>query len=234
MSANTDLGSKLTVTLRVELVETDLDDFRDHLERALWWHPRTLLGNLSHLPAVWGAEQPAPPLHNGETGYMRIISHPLGRTGIIYAILRQDVDVPSETRRGSWWVSVIRFRRDRLRLVVVEDKGGTSGRRLLQWLRSKWGDDSVREHTTAGSPEKQPSPIVETEDAFRTALYRIDAEISSQEWWTKVAELYTVYKRANRKFTYEKLAELLGYSSVKHVGEQIRKHRPETTPNDPK
>jgi len=172
MSDSTELGGKLTVTLHIELIETDLDDLRDHLERSLWLPPRELLGNLSQLPTLWGTEQPAPSLQEDETRYVRIAPHLLGRTGIVFAILLQDTNSPSKTQEGSWWVSAIRYRRDRLRLVVVEETGGKSGARLLEWMIRGWGEDSVIVRTNESAPPVSMAerPATYSESEIRTTL----------------------------------------------------------------
>src|SRR5690606_19976248 len=75
--------------------------------------------------------------------------------------------------------------------------------------------------------------VIETEAELKTAINSIDTRPGKPAWWAAVAELDDAHKRANPKYTYRELAELLGFEE-KHTGRMVRKHRPKTHQNTPK
>lgn len=171
MSDSTELGGKLTVTLHVDLVWTDLNDFREHFESELgrpdasiyryWGATHWLFGWAPYRVAlVWKGEiyEPFPgwQLRSTEVkDYVHMFLDMRGTVGVTYSILSGLLD--GETKAPSLcYINAVRYRRDRLRIVVSED-GETPayGARIHKWLAGRWGKDGIKESQSESVPKME-------------------------------------------------------------------------------
>lgn len=99
---------------------------------------------------------------------------------------------------------------------------------LRTWLvsRGRLGQESEAQREIDGG---QDSEAPDDENQLRQAIYSIEHDPSTKEWWRSVALLFWGCKRKNIKMTYEKLAAILGLTDPKYVGERMREYKPPKT-----
>jgi hypothetical protein len=152
------------VTLHVDLVWTDLEDFAEHFERAFFVRSWLLGDEFQHAELIWSnaprAKHPMP-------------EHP-------YVIIRQferrttrewDAgysDGAPSPEKALFLLTAMRYRRDRLKLLMHEPNE-TYAPRLRKWLHQRWGEDGVTDRPVSDAPPMHdPSPRVPGRSADRT------------------------------------------------------------------
>lgn len=155
----------MEVTLHVDLLWTDLEDFVEHFERELRGaNSKTLLGDDAGWRYWDDDPRPINPEFRGwedfESGnYTTIRVASQGATNKTYWVLG-GANGESETLRAI--TSVTRYRRDRLKLVVYEVEARGYAERLQQWLDDRW-EDAVEPNTRSKAPllsQNEPAPLL--------------------------------------------------------------------------
>lgn len=168
------------VSLHVDLVWTDLEDFSEHIEshfkraleamqvstlRGFYTHD-PLLGNVDGYLPMWDDddieyyESPTPVAASAEDArpgrYLRVTPIRL-RTHANYLVdeWTKDPDQPYSPATIRFSLMATRYRRDRLKIVLYErttQGGRTYAERLLGWLKERWGEDGVKDLTESAPP----------------------------------------------------------------------------------
>lgn len=236
----------LFVALHIDLVWTDLDDFVEHFTREICDRNTELLdASYRDYWLLWGwggvPSDPDDPFDDpararnyeltDSSSFVQVTSTVLGSTQVAYWVMHGSAQDDEKTITGmDFSLSAKRFRRDRLR-ITLWSAGNTYGPRFRNWLIKNWGKDGIIERKLVDAPDAPPRPapplVIETVDALRDAVYAIPSGVAKSEWWAEVAKLYDAHKRTKPKYTYGRLAELLGMEE-KNVGRMVRKYRPKT------
>ncbi len=221
-------GNVLTPSLYVRLEWTVLADFIEHFERELRGAKASKILGDNRGWLLWGDMLPMDaPSYKGILAlsrgkkYTRITAFDVGTTGRNYWIWDGNIGEPETL---SAVIQVARYSQRWLRVSLQEHSGGY-GERFEKWLRDKW-EDGVTPNEPKKSPELPESPVG-TEEWLRKAIFAIEADTSTPEWWAQIAILFHKHKRANPKFDYADMGKAIGMEE-KHVGKRIRKFHPKT------
>lgn len=173
------------VSLHVDLVWTDLEDFSEHIEshfkRALeamqvstlrgFFTSDPLLGNVDGYLPMWDDddieyyESPTPVAASAEDArpgrYLRVTPIRL-RTHANYLVdeWTKDPDQPYSPATIRFSLMATRYRRDRLKIVLYErttQRRGEYAGRLRAWLKQGWGKDGIIERKLVDAPP-MPEP----------------------------------------------------------------------------
>jgi len=127
----------MRATLSVELPWTELGDFAAHLEYELRVPGNDLLGHVAHV--LWDLEKSDTRRIATSQNYYRV------RPQITHAASRNwQISMASDGKTESMVciILALQFRRDRLRITVVEREPSKVYReRMIEWLTKDWGDD---------------------------------------------------------------------------------------------
>lgn len=85
----------------------------------------------------------------------------------------------------------------------------------------------LSDHPNVLSRDQESGLQYSTEDDLRQWIVTIAADVGTPQWWEQISVLHYRYKHIDPKHTISKMAVLLQMDE-KHVGKQIRKHRPKT------
>lgn len=190
----------MKATLHVDLEWTDLEDFIEHLESAL--HGHSAIELLGYNTGLWlWDDEPYPTENPGFRGwelidrgkYLRIRTFDIGTTGRNYWFLegRKEGEKIQETLIAAY--QVVRFRRGRLKVMVLEKENSDYGERLHEWLRPRWGDaikelkeEDVPELPIKGTPGRRRDPW--NERAIVRLLAGEDEHIVKADWRAEFEE----------------------------------------------
>jgi hypothetical protein len=213
----------MEVTLHVDLLWTDLEDFVEHFERELQGASvYMLLGK--HAGWILFNDEPYPE-NPGFKGwelidggnYTRISVFIVGSTSKNYFIAEGTKDGPEALRAI---VGAARYRRDRLKVVVSETEAWGYRERLLEWLRQRWGEGiELLEETDAPVPPDSK----DYKSLIRNAGY---AAKTAKERWQAIVPIYAEWRRTEPgRATHKQLAEIMGCGE-QHVKRMWKLYKP--------